>query len=151
MCSESKWLIKLFKPFGFEKILIKAFYKTRSGKHVWFDEDLKTCKEDYSMHAYVKLCRWKDDQSFDGAYLAVAKDDKPSIFEVQHKFNNAGILAIPLETFTHEKLDDFSKTMFAQLMIALSNGYELRLGAYGRTILEPHSYMTSIVECDMMV
>ena len=151
MSNESKWFVKLFKPLGFEKILIKAFYQTRGSKNIWFDEDLKSCKENYSMYAYVKLCNWSDDLTIDGSYLHLVKDKEPHTFKVQYAFNHAGILAMPLETFTNEKLDDFSKTMFAQLMLALSNGYELRFGIYGQTLLEPQSFMTSIVDCDMMV
>lgn len=151
MNNESKWLINIFRSLDYKKILIKAFYKTRSGKHIWFDEDLKGCKEDYVMKAYVKICNWKDDKTWDGDYLNLEKDCNIRLFEVDYVFNHAGILAIPLDALANKKLDDFCKMMFMQIIMSLSNGNFLKFGKYGPIMLSPEETLSSLIECDLIV
>ena len=151
MANESIWLTNLFKKLGYKYLFIKSFYKTDNGK-VWDDADLRGASH-VRPYALVRLCDSISEESFDGFYIYADKNnDMPSaLVEIQFPFKHAGTICIPLEKLTNSIFDDLCKSIFIQLMMLVSKGWAIQLGAYGQHFIEPYTEDASLVECDISI
>lgn len=155
MTNESLWLINAFNATGNSKLLVKSFYKTQSGKRIWFEEDLKNEAKGQNVHTYafLKLCNHDADVPYDGWYFWKCNDklNDRNLFEFEYPFKDVDTRIVPIDFLKKENLDRFTVSLFAQMMIASSKGYDIRLGPYGSSITKSSSINTALVECDMMV
>lgn len=157
MANESLWLINKLKPYGYKNFMVKSFFKTPDGHYIW-EEDESTAGKELSSHAYVKLCNCDRDMAFDGHFLYAEPKTriKPANrlpFELDFKFNHAGLLVVPLENIKNAPFDKLCKALFIQLMLYASHGYEIRVGRYAGVgvVVKPYQHELSLIECDMMV
>lgn len=158
MTNESLWLIRLLKDLGYKNLFVKSFYITKTNHKIWDDSDIKSCDEVIS-RGYVGVSNWKDNADYyftlddphtNNTLHSLSWSDRV-ILEIDFKFNCAGQLAIPLDNLKKNEYDDFCRSLFIQLMMASSKGYNVALGYFGKTFIKAHNENESLISCDMMV
>ena len=159
MTNEALWLIDLCKKNSCSHILIKSFYKTLNGR-VWDDDDLKNAAYPTS-HCIIGLYYNSPNdvlflRTFNKSQSLVKQHPNKlesylSILEFDFNFKHAGELKIPIEKLKENVFDDFCKSIFTQLMMLVSKGYDIIYGPTSMVLIDAHTEMEILIQCDLIV